>query len=262
MTSWVALSSKAHANHGWKQNADYGFAAAQQLVPVLMAELSAVIAQYVLCFVPTENNAYQATAILSADGKSNVYVDAKGRWLTRYIPAQLRGYPFALHDGQENQKVLCINKSALSEEAGSLPLFDSNGELDKKVADILKFMTECEKSKATISAATAELANAGLIVPWDNLVVKQADKQKPIKLDGLYRIDEKALTALNTENFAGLRKHGAIALAYAQLFSINQLSQLGQLTELRRRLSPEQAPEKLDSLFGSDDAGSINFDSI
>jgi len=55
-------------------------------------------------------------------------------------------------------------------------------------------------------------------------------------VQGLYRIDEEALNVLPDEAFLPLRKTSALPLAYAQLFSINQLAMLPKAAEVQARI--------------------------
>jgi hypothetical protein len=60
--------------------------------------------------------------------------------------------------------------------------------------------------------------------------------------------------------FSGLRQNGALGLAYAQLFSMNQVSRLGELAKLHARQAQQSQEPDVDQLFGSDDT--LHFDNI
>ena len=92
--------------------------------------------------------------------------------------------------------------------------------------------------------------------------IKQQEGQDPLQIDGLYRVSEKALNSLDAETFSGLRKNGALGLAYAQIFSMHQTSRLGELAKLHaQQQKKQQTPEPdIEQLFGNDDT--LNFDNI
>jgi hypothetical protein len=201
---------------------------------------------------------YTPVAITGLGGKQNLFVNADGKWIGNYVPAVLREYPFALADNNQGEKVLCIEQSHLSDDQGQ-PLFDSDGNLTKPVLDILNFLNECEKNRKVTQAACQSLAQAGVIEKWP-LQIKHSEDREPVKIDGLYRVSEKVLNELAGETFAGLRKNGALGLAYAQLFSMNQVSRLGELAKLHAQQTQQSKQPDIEQLFGNDDT--LHFDNI
>ena len=105
------------------------------------------------------------------------------------------------------------------------------------------------------------LADAGLITPWE-INLKQGEKVMPV--EGLFRIDEAALNKIDDEDFLAVRKAGGLALAYAQLLSMNQLTVLERLGKLRGQILEQQAAAaEVSNLTGfslSEDEGSLMFD--
>lgn len=67
------------------------------------------------------------------------------------------------------------------------------------------------------------------------------------KLEGLFRVNEAALNALDNEAFLSVRKSGALPVAYAQLLSMQQLRVLGELAQARaQRTQQVQLGQDLD----------------
>ncbi len=52
-------------------------------------------------------------------------------------------------------------------------------------------------------------------------------------MEGLFQVNESVLNGLTDEAFLELRKTGALALAYAQLLSLQKLPLLGEMAALR-----------------------------
>lgn len=107
------------------------------------------------------------------------------------------------------------------------------------------------------------VAELGKLLPHYALgFVKEGEGQEPLKVNGLYRISEKALTGLDAEALHALRG-GSLSLAYAQLFSTHQLGELTKRADLLADAAKSQeVPESLDSLFDSgDDDLTFDFDS-
>jgi hypothetical protein len=258
MPNWIALSPSQHAGKHFLPRQGYSFAADQQAVPILLAELSKLIPLYALGFIH-QNNTYQPVALTGLGGGRNLYVNHDGKWLATYVPAFLRSHPLRLLTTENKQQVMCVQEDHLVDNSQGEPLFDSEGNLTKPVQDTLNFLNECEKNRRVTQAARTALDKAGVIEKWP-LQLKQQEGQEPIQVDGLYRISEKALNELDTETFAGLRSNGALALAYSQLFSMNQIDQLAERAKYHARQQPKQEEPDIEKLFGNDDI--LSFDNI
>ena len=267
MHSWTAVSRTEHANCHWQPRQGFEFAAEKQVVPVMLAELTKLLPHYVLGFVKNENEAYQAVALIGLGGERNLYITASFKWLCSYVPAMLRAYPFALikdanqKDGNE-QAILCIDELCITDDEACPRLFKDDGELEDKVAEVLNFTTKCEQNRQVTTAASADLTEAGVIESWP-ISLERDDGEEPLKVNGLHRINETALNALNADELANLRDSGALALAYAQLFSMGQLEQLTQRAEYHARAAKQaEPPAGLRGLFSTEDSGSLNFDAF
>jgi len=68
---------------------------------------------------------YQLVSLVGLEKDRNLYIDLKGRWLSEYVPATLRCYPFILADHKENEeeKVLCIDQDCITEDTDAPRLF-------------------------------------------------------------------------------------------------------------------------------------------
>jgi len=256
MPEWIALSRSEHAAKRYLPRDGYAFAANQPVASVLLAELAKLLPHYAMGFIE-QGGGYQPVALLSLDGQRNLYLAPNGKWLGTYVPAALRGYPFTLANTEDGQKALCLDQAHLSDDRGE-PLFDDDGNLGQSVARTLEFLQQCDRNRQVTLASAQALADAGVIEPWP-LQVARGDEQEPLKVGGLYRIDEKALNALEADAYAALRG-GPMALAHAQLFSMGQLNQLTERVRFHQE-SQAEPPESLDELFGGDDDLTFDFDS-
>lgn len=252
MSEWVALSRTEHADRHWRPRDGYRFVANQQVIPVLVAELAKLMPHYALGFIQ-QGEGYQPVALTGLGGEKNLYLNRDGRWLANYVPSFLRGYPFSLARTENDQQVLCIEQQSLIEEGEGEPLFDKQGELAERVQQTLDFLTQCDKNRQVTATASQALSQSDVIEPWP-LQLERGEGQEPLKVQGLYRINEQALNELTADAFADLRKHGALPLAYAQLLSMSQLSQLGERAHYHARLaSTPSSSESLGNLFDGDD---------
>jgi len=259
MPEWTAVSRTQHADSYFWPRQGYGFAAQEQVVPVLIAELTKLLPHYTLGFIQQGEGAhqrYQPVALTGLGGERNLYLHSDGRWLASYVPSVLRGYPFRMAKADNDQQVLAIEQDSLTDDPSAQPLFDDDGNLTEKVQQTLNFLTQCDNNRQVTQAASQRLGDTGLIEPWP-LKLERGEGQEPLSVQGLYRINEKAMNELAAEAFADLRNHGALALAYAQLFSMSQLSQLTERAKFHEKHHAKQADQSanrdIDSLLDGDD---------
>lgn len=256
MADYIVIGKNSHAAHGYLPRQDWSFAAGDQIVPVSQTELGKVLPHYALGFVRVggegeADNEYQLVA-LTGLGSANLYVAPNGKWMAGYVPAALRAYPFrmALH---EEQRVLCIAEGHLVEQATEGRLFDDSGELSAVVADTVDFLQKCDGDRQVTMANVAKLVAAGVIDRWP-LQVSRGEGEEPLAIEGLYQVNEQALTSLDSQVLHDLRG-GPLALAYAQLFSTHQLAELTKrsqfLGEVTRQAEQAKSAD-LDELFGGE----------
>jgi hypothetical protein len=260
MTSWQAISRSEHEQARWRQRKDYEFAAEQQVVEVLLAELVNVLPHYVLGFIKAEDQ-YQLVAVLGLGSERNYFVGLDNKWMCSVIPAAFRGYPFILLTNSESaERVLCIDEGYLSEDSNDTAVFQEDGELDPSTAKVLDFLNKCDYNRGLTQKACDSLAEANIIEPWP-LKIRAPDDEEAVPIEWLYRINEPALNSLSRSSLAGLRSSSALPLAYAQLFSMNQIKQFSERAKfLDLQIAQVDSNQGISSIF--EDEGSLNFDAI
>lgn len=256
MSQWIPLSPSQHAEKTCLPREGYTFAARQPVAHVLLAELPRLLPHYTLGFI-RQSETLMPVALLSLDGQNNLYVAPNGKWLGSYVPASLRGYPFTLANTEDGQKALCVHRDHLADEAGE-PLFDEAGNRSATVQKTLDFLSQCEQNRLQTNAAAGALESAGVIEPWP-LRINREDGQEPLAVNGLFRVSEQALNALNAEAYATLQGP-PMALAHAQLFAMSQLGQLTDRARLHADHAVNQADDAVDGLFGEEDDDDLEFD--
>jgi hypothetical protein len=253
---WIALSPGQHAGQRFLPRDGYHFAAQLNVAGLLLAELPKLLPHYVLVFI--KEGRHFLPMVLLGVGQKNLYVAPNGKWLGSYVPASLRGYPFVLATNELGEKFFALDASQLNESLGDF-LFDEDGKLAGTAAQSLEFLTQCERNRYVTQQAADALQRAGVIEPWA-LTIDQGEGQKPLSVNGVWRINEQVLNNLDSDVY-GTLKGAPMALAHAQMFSV---SQQGQLTERARSRSKHAqssaALEDLEGLFGDDDAFQFGFD--
>ena len=262
---FAAITREHHAGKKWQGPKTYNFASADALVPIVGAEVPRAALSMPLAFVQQESG-FVLVAVASLVPGRNMLVAPNGRWLGRYIPARLRGYPFCLlpRPGTD-QLVLCVDmNSGLVLEGGSVgeDFFDRDGNLSAGLKEMADFLGQLERSRKMTEAAVSALAEAGVIQPWP---IRPNPEQINRTISVLHRVDQAALNALSDEAFLKLRKTSALPIAHAQMLSMRQLGLLDQIARLQAQPAPAPAaalPESLDGLFGISSGESVKLDGL
>jgi hypothetical protein len=261
MGQLTAVSHQQFGSKTWISTSSYSFAAKFNIVPVVAGELSRLVPVLPLGFV-MQGKSFQLAALTSLQPGANLFVARDGRWLGSYIPAALRGYPFRLVKPQEGQEsILCFNESSglLAEAGKGEAFFDETGAPSPAVMRMLDFLSEIERNEIATQAAVDALQAAGLIEPWP---LSMQNGEKAVDVTGLFRIDESSLNVLDAELLKSLRDMGALALAYAQLFSINQLSALQMLQAAQANMQTQPAVNAMtlpQDFTALQDSGTLKF---
>lgn len=246
--TFTALSFERHGAKFWRRFKSYDFAAKTQLAPLAAAELHKAVHALPICFGRKDTRFYLA-GLLSPKAEENYFVGPDGRWLGAYVPACFRGHPFSLAD-VEGQATLCVDESCgLITDAEGEPLFNADGRISDPVAQTLKFLQTVEQNRTITRQGVDALAAAGVLAEWP---VKMSVKAEDILVSGIYRIDEARLANLPDDTFLGLRKTLALAIAYAQLFSMGNIGILNKLAEVRAKMVKPDGPD-IETLMKNDD---------
>lgn len=257
MPRYVPLSRKNHVGKTWTRPQTYDFAARRPVVPIVSLELATAAVNLPLGFIRQGENHYLA-ALLSFQQDSNFFTGHDGRWIGPYIPAAFRSYPFQLIRAEgSGQMVVCVDEeSGLIRDGGDgEAFFREDGKPSEQVTRIADFLQQIEASRLATDIAVKALIQAELIVPWEIKIKGSEGGELPV--NGFFRVDETRLNSLDDQTYLGLRKAGAIGLAYGQIISMSRLEVLGRLVKHHEKVakSLQQAkplPE-LDELFGNDD---------
>lgn len=246
---------ETHKDKRWRLRERYMKCVASDAFCLIAArEMPAAAVCVPLAFVAT-NDGFSPVAVQALQTGENLLVDQEGRWLSRYMPATYRAYPFVLGNTEDAEHVLCIDTElAQVSDAEGVPFFNPAGELMPLVAQALDLLSAAIQDRAATSRICAALDAHQLIRPWE---IKVQSNRGDREVKGLYQIDEVALNALSQGAFQELREAGGLPVAYCQLLSMQHLQQLASL-EGSRSVAAVQGPSSsaaelnLDFLNGSD----------
>lgn len=231
MSDIKVVSRTRHSGLRWRRFVDYKFTSTTNIASLAAAEVVQAALALPLAFVQ-RGETWSLAAVLGLLPQQNLYVDPLGNWLGRYVPAAFRSYPFLIGTQAGGQPTLCIDEASglLTEGAEGEPFFGEAGEPSAGVAQVSSFLTDTASSEAALMQACDKLVNADIIESWPIAIQNDQGSQQ---VGGLFRVNENALNGLEDAEHIHLRRSGALSVAYAQLLSMGNLAQLGQLAQAR-----------------------------
>lgn len=227
---------------------DYRFAAATNIIPLLIHEVPLAIRHYPLVILPGTDEEPPALAVMVGIGNGlNRFVDGEGQWRPdTYVPAWVRRYPFfaARREGSE-EIVLAIDPTAdILAQTGGDPLV-KKGQPTERLNRILAFNEEFQMFGERTVAITRALLESGVLEPATfNIRESDAEPKDSATISGFLLVSEQKLKSLSAEALIKLHEADALGLAYAQLFSIANLDKLlvSPPSVPKAVANPEKAP--------------------
>jgi SapC protein len=230
----ILLDRLRHAGLSLRERSQ-AWAGALNSVFLNAAELPRAGLDYPVAFIREKSGEYLPVALLGLRERENLFVDAAGAWLPHtYQPAYVRRHPFCLaqvaaQPGVEARQVICVQEDQLAH--GGEPLFDSKGEPTAAWTPLQQLIEAMEAGLRQTRELSLRLDGLGLFTPFD--AVAQAPGGAQFRLNGLYRVDEPKLNALEAERLRPLRERGELRVVYAHLLSLERFATLLDL--LRQR---------------------------
>ncbi len=228
------LNREVHKTLTFKATNDFSFTESVNSVPLTGIEFFEASRDMPVLFSQDEKGDFFPLALLSLMQEGHKQLDEAGAWNESYIPAFVRRYPFALTD----EGTVCFDQKApqFSSDGGEA-LFKEDGENSETLNNVIQFLNNYDKQYKTTLEFTAECKALDLLTTFNLQVM--LDKDHPLRLEGLYVIDEKKLAELPEEKVGDWFKKGWLAWSYAHLHS------LGALNRLVKRQKAEAAPEEV-----------------
>ena len=222
----VALNKVAHKDAKIKPlDGDYSFARNTNSVVLAGIEFTEAAKEYPIVFAKAGDTAVPV-ALLGLRNSENLFVDSKGKWNSKYIPAFVRRYPFVLAEmQQENQRVVCIDESysGFNEEEGEA-LFGEDGEPNQLLKQAMEFLEEYQRQYMRTEAFLKRLTDNDLLMSL-NARVDLVDGQQ-FALSGLLAVDEKKLLQLEDAKALEFLRSGELAWIYCHLMSLGCMGQM------------------------------------
>lgn len=225
------LSKEKHKDLKIKPLSDLLFAKNMASIPVLISETEKISATFPIVFTDEENPSMIAITSL---GKDNLAVTIDGKWITNYIPAVYRKYPFTYVSVKDNsdQKAVAIDVEAdnLSQEEGSA-LFDENKEQTQLLRDTIQFLTSYEEESMKTKSLAKIIADSNILEEREISIGEGKDKKVLVK--GFKVVNKEKLNALDDATLASWVREGIITFINLHIKSLDNMQTLMNLSSQR-----------------------------
>lgn len=165
-------------------------------------------------------------AVFGLQSGSNLCID-EGQWRVRYVPAQLRYYPFATARTSPTETVLCVDEAwkGLSYDSGE-PLFKPDGEPSELTAGVNQQLQELEVDIERTRMVGERLVELGLL--REMRFEAQLPEGKSITVDGFMTIDGDKLGKLSDSEVLELSRNGILGIIHAHQISMSNMNRLAE----------------------------------
>jgi hypothetical protein len=229
----TVLNKEIHKSFRFLPVKDFGFTRKVNSVPLLAIEFFESSRDLPVLFSQDQDGSFFPIALLSLKNQGHEKVDESGRWMGNYTPAFIRRYPFVL-SGDKN---VCFDAdyAGLAETEGEEGegnlLFADDGAYTDTLDKIIEFVTNFDAEHLRTRKFCEAASEADVFKPFV-LQVVTAD-QKPLRLDGLFVIDESKLMALEDDVVAHWFRESYLGWAYAHLHSLGAIQNLSKTLNTR-----------------------------
>jgi hypothetical protein len=203
------------------------FAAQTNAVPMSYTEFAPASRDYPIVFTSGDGKTFTAVAVTGTAPGENLFV-RDGRWDAQaYVPAYVRRHPFCMARMQmdnvgQPQRLVCLEKSAVVESGGER-LFDDAGKPSERWGPLERFINEYEADLERTREMCALLAEYKLLEPFALQAKLPAGE---LSLNGMARVDERRLAALDEQQLRDLLGKGILGRIYVHLVSLENFPRL------------------------------------
>lgn len=205
------------------------FGRTSNALPVTVSEFNAAGRDYPIAFTTNDGGRTFAPLVIVGLGENeNLFVDANGAWdAAAYIPLYLRRYPFCISrvytDGQlREERLVCVVKSHLDTQGYAL--YGDDGQASAYWQGIERLLKDYENDLERTVNTCSSLAALGLFSPFQFKVTD--NDEAALTMQGIYRIDEKKLTELESPHIKNLMTTAILSSVYSHFHSLENFGKL------------------------------------
>lgn len=215
----VPVNPKQHRDLSIKSGADYGFAKQVNSVPLMAAEFEPACGEYAIVFAG-QGKEIMPVVLLGVRDHENLYIDDKGAWNAKYVPAFVRRYPFVFSSDSSGETfTLCVDEDfhGANRDGVGERLFDSAGERTQYLKTVLGFLQAYQAQFDATRAFCQRLTDLNLLEAMRAEFTLRSGQR--ITLGGFMAVNRDRLRALPGEALARFAALGELDLIYAHLHS-------------------------------------------
>ncbi len=220
----VVLDKEKHKDLKINPMTDLEFARDLTFIPLLANEVAAVGEMFPVVF--SSDKMPKLVALTSLGGK-NLAINSEGKYISRYVPAFLRKYPFALakKDEESDEKVILIDEDAkvFSKTKGK-QLFSKDGAETEVLKNAIHFLQEWDKQHQNTEAVLKTIEEADILEEREISIGEGEDKKILIK--GFKVVNREKMNNLDDATLATWVRKGIISFVDAHLNSLSKIDTL------------------------------------
>lgn len=228
----VVLDKEQHKSLKLNPLESLSFAKDVDFMPVVANEVSLVGAAFPVVFTADETPSLVSLVSL---GGGSLAINEDGKWITSYVPAYLRKYPFALASTQENpeQKVILIDEDSLvfSKTKGK-QLFKKDSSHSEVLSNAINFLTAYENESVVTNNVAKVIADSGILE--DREISVGEGEEKKVLVEGFKVVNREKLNELSDDILADWVRKGIISLIDAHLKSLDNIQTLFNIAHQRQ----------------------------
>ena len=195
MTSYKPISKEEHKKFMFSNPQNWSFAKEQNNCPICLAEVRYILQSTVIIFLKDnplkeKTSHFKLYAIQGLANKQNLYINKKGQWITKYIPAFYRSQPFKfIYNAEKKDLILCYDDemNLLSDKIKTdefFPIFDKKGNPSPEFQQKISLTKGYYENLKTTDEAVTLLTDLNLIEEWP-ITLKYLDEEKKEKEKGI-----------------------------------------------------------------------------
>ena len=236
----VELSRGEHAGLRIRDDLVEATAASQHLIPIVVSEFRKAATQYPIVFSKHPETGRFAPYVLNGLGVEENLFWSGTELDVAYVPLNVRRQPFyvGMNDASDAPatNVLCVDlDSPCLDSSGGKRIVNPDGSDSSYLREILSILGELVAGKKTTEQFIATALSLDLLTPIMLDIV--LDDGTPLRVQGLYGLDEDKFKQLDAAAIARLWQTGFLDLVYAVLIANGQIFKLIRLKNQRIALS-------------------------
>lgn len=236
MTKITPLNQNIHAKKKVKLTDDYSRFRDQFAIPIMIQDFIPLASEFPIVFLRnTETGRFLPTAMMGLKQGVNAYCQSN-QWDAPVTPLGFHNAPLSLSKANDSAEELfvCIDEDSelVSDDEGE-PLFTAKETESEFLKHRKEEMLNMVSYQEQTDAFTEYFVENKLLTSCQ-LTVDLNSEDKPVKIDGIYLIDENKLNGLSDKAFNEIRQKGLLPLIYAHM---NSLQQVGRLVSKHNSLN-------------------------